>query len=58
MDQGGIQLTLGIMICLMSGLRIGEICALQWKDLDVDGGVIHVSKTLQRIYLSDGGERE
>ncbi len=49
---------LGIMICLMSGLRIGEICALQWKDLDVDGGVIHVNKTLQRIYLSDGGERE
>ncbi len=49
---------LGILICLMSGLRIGEICARQWKDLDVDSGTIHISKTLQRIYLSDRDERE
>lgn len=49
---------LGILICLMSGLRIGEICALQWKDLDVDSGTIHVDKTLQRIYLFDDGVKE
>ena len=48
---------LGIYICLYSGLRIGEVCALQWKDLDVAAGVIHVSKTVQRIWLSDGDER-
>lgn len=48
---------LGILICLYSGLRIGEVCALQWKDLDVAAGVIHVSKTVQRIWLSDGEER-
>ena len=49
---------LGIQICLYSGLRIGEVCALQWKDLDVAAGVIHVSKTVQRIGFSDGEERE
>lgn len=48
---------LGLIICLHSGLRIGEVCGLQWKDLDVDEGVIHVIKTVQRLYLHDGDER-
>lgn len=47
----------GIYICLSSGLRIGEVCALTWNDLDVDGGVIRVSKTIQRIYLFDNACR-
>lgn len=49
---------LGILICLHTGLRIGEICALQWKDLDMAAGVLHVGKTVSRIYLSDGEEQE
>lgn len=49
---------LGILICLYSGLRIGEVCALKWKDLDVNTGEIHVTKTVQRIWLSDGDEKE
>ena len=50
-------LNLGIFICLNAGLRIGEVCALQWDDIDVASGVIHVSKTIQRIYLVDGQEK-
>lgn len=42
--------TLGILICLNSGLRIGEICALRWADFDFDNGIIHISQTLQRVY--------
>jgi integrase len=42
---------LGIAICLQTGLRIGEICALTWADLDLKAGLLHVCKTLQRIYL-------
>lgn len=49
---------LGLLICLYSGLRIGEVCGLQWKDLDVATGEIHVTKTVQRIWLSDGDEKE
>jgi len=48
---------LGILICLYSGLRIGEVCALQWKDLDVVTGEIHVTKTVHRIWLADGEEK-
>ena len=50
-------LNLGIYICLSAGLRIGEVCALQWDDMDVASGVIRISKTLQRIYLVDGKDK-
>ena len=39
----------GILIAINSGIRIGELCALQWKDVDLDRGILHVSKTMQRI---------
>ena len=42
---------LGISICLQTGLRIGEICALTWADLDLKAGLLRVNKTLQRVYL-------
>lgn len=48
---------LGVYICLSAGLRIGELCALKWENLDVSRGVIVVDKTIQRIYFIEGGER-
>ena len=48
-------MNLGIYMCLCSGLRIGEICALKWEDIDLGAGVIRISKTIQRIYVMDGG---
>lgn len=44
---------LGILISLYSGMRIGEICALKWSDIDFKNNIIHVNKTLQRIYLKE-----
>ncbi|MBO4634969.1 MAG: site-specific integrase [Bacteroidales bacterium] len=49
---------LGILICLQSGLRIGEVCGLQWQDLDTRSGVLRVRRTVQRIYLADGAVKE
>lgn len=48
---------LGIYICLSAGMRIGEICALTWDDLDVENGIIHVRKTIQRIYTIENGRK-
>lgn len=47
-------MNLGIYICLSAGLRIGEICALRWEDVDVCSGLIRISKTIQRIYVKNG----
>lgn len=39
----------GIILTLMTGLRIGELCALKWTDIDLKKRLINVNKTLQRI---------
>ena len=49
---------IGLMICIFSGLRIGEICGLQWKDVNLREGVLRVNKTVQRIYLVDDEVRQ
>ena len=48
---------LGIYICLSAGIRIGEICALTWGDIDTDTGVISIRKTIQRIYIVEEDNR-
>lgn len=35
----------GILLCLYSGLRIGELIALQWSDIDFSKGILTVSKS-------------
>ena len=42
---------LGILLCLYTGLRIGEICALKWKDICVREKYLFVHQTMQRIQI-------
>lgn len=44
---------IGILLSLYSGIRIGELCALQWKDIDFQKGLLSIDKTIQRIYIKD-----
>lgn len=46
-------INLGILVCLFTGLRIGEICALKWSDIDLKNKTIKVSKTIQRVQIVD-----
>jgi len=48
---------LGIYICLSAGIRIGEICALTWDDIDTETGIINIRKTIQRIYVIEDNDR-
>ena len=41
------------MVSLYTGLRIGEICALQWKNISVSKSTISVTQTIQRIKNTD-----
>lgn len=45
---------LGILICMHTGIRLGEICALRWGDFSEDGRVMYIRRTLQRLPV--GGE--
>ena len=40
---------LGIMLCLYTGMRIGEICSLKWSDVDLENGLVNVNRTVLRI---------
>ena len=40
---------LGVVICFSTGLRLGEICALKWSDIDIDEKILRVNRTVQRI---------
>lgn len=50
-------MSLGIYISLITGLRIGEICALKWSDINVAEGTITVQRTIERIYVVEGEKK-
>lgn len=41
---------LGVLLTLNSGLRLGELCALRWSDIDLHAGFLRVEREVQRIY--------
>lgn len=43
----------GILLVMYTGIRIGELCALKWNDIDLENGFINITKTLQRIKNTD-----
>ena len=44
---------LGILLCLFTGMRVGEICALKWEDFSFQEKSIHVHNTMQRLQIPD-----
>ena len=49
--------SLGIYLCLTTGLRIGEICALRWSDICLEKGSLTVQRTIERIYVITPDEK-
>jgi len=48
---------IGITLCLYTGVRVGELCGIQWLDVDFERRVLHVRRTIQRINCVDGRDR-
>ena len=46
-------INLGLLLCLSTGLRIGELCALKWDDISISEGELHVRRTMQRLQNLD-----
>lgn len=44
------KIALGTLIMMQTGIRIGELCALQWKDVNFKERKIDINKTVQRIF--------
>lgn len=41
--------SVAILLCLFTGLRVGELCGLKWEDIDFDNAVLYVKRTVQRV---------
>ena len=39
----------GVLLTLFTGIRIGELCALQWKNISLEEKTIRIGATLQRL---------
>ena len=48
---------LGLRLCLYTGLRLGEVCALRWGDIAPDGQALRICRTVQRLRNEDGAPR-
>ncbi len=46
--------SLGIVMCLNTGMRLGELCALKWENIDVNEKSIYIKETVQRVYKGKG----
>ena len=46
---------LGVLLTAYTGLRLGELCGLQWQDVDVGAGLLHIQRTVERISQIGGG---
>ncbi len=44
---------LGILICLFTGIRIGELCALKWENILLADKTLRINKTMQRIQYAE-----
>ena len=44
---------MGILLCLFTGIRIGELCALKWSDFSFEDKELNVKRTMQRIHNFD-----
>lgn len=49
---------IGVLLSMHTGLRIGEICALRWEDIDMELQILHVRHTIARVCVPGGdGEK-
>ena len=50
--------SIGILLCLFTGMRVGEICALKWEDFSFEERVVHVHQTMQRLQIRNAGAQK
>lgn len=57
-EKSNSSTAVGILLSLYAGLRIGEVCALKWEDVDFSEKTIHVHRTVYRLDVSDNSAYE
>ena len=45
---------LGLLLCLFTGIRVGEVCAVKWDDISLTERQIYIHRTMQRLQCEPG----
>ena len=48
----------GVLLTLYTGLRIGELCALKWENVDFGNKCLYIRKSLNRAERNDGSGKK
>jgi integrase len=56
--QGADSCKMGIFLSLQTGIRIGELSALRWSDIDLQQKILHVRRSLSRIIKDDASNKK
>ena len=57
LTENATSSNVGILLAAATGIRIGELCALKWGNIDLEKSIITVRQTVQRVMNSWGGTR-
>ena len=49
---------IGILVCLYTGIRVGELCALKHEDINLPEGTMRIAKTMQRLRVRGSADRK
>lgn len=52
------HVNVGILLSLYTGIRIGEVCALKYDDLNIESRILRIDKTMQRIQNFNGNSNK
>lgn len=51
-------INIGILVCIYTGIRIGEVCALKWADISLDEKYISINHTMQRLQVLNSKDKK
>lgn len=61
-EQGALNAkdacSIGVILCFYTGIRLGELCALKWSDIDFESGTMSILRTVSRIRVFDSKENK
>ena len=49
LSEGTDPFTFGILLCMYTGIRVGELCGLKWEDIDLNHRKIYIRRTVTRV---------